>query len=310
MFVSDVELVHGPDGPISSVVSLYLSYEEPKEVGSGDVYLAILERSFKAITGGVCGKLSLLPVLGGNQSSDRLKPNMVEGALQIVDGITDDCGEVLQNVAFISACKSAFDVFASSVHVYMAVATNRFFSPSMHVSRSAMCLLARLILRRAPLQIGIYLAPISYGSAMKIELSSSTTENTAFSSALRRVSVPLPGGNPQRLFEYSPVGRLQNLAALMASQVSSTGCCCSSDDRLRALQVFEVGFGFVELGEEAFFGLELAGVDTAAAGFDADGVFEVEHLVVEEVLDRTTWRVRAVEDAADDDGVVRSVVVA
>ena len=75
-------------------------------------------------------------------------------------------------------------------------------------------------------------------------------------------------------------------------------------------RVFEVGFGFVELGEEAFFGLELAGVDAAAAGFDADGMFEVEHLVVEQVLDCITRRVGAVEDAADDDGVVGGVVVA
>jgi hypothetical protein len=74
--------------------------------------------------------------------------------------------------------------------------------------------------------------------------------------------------------------------------------------------MFKVGFGFVELREEAFFGLELAGVDAAAAGFYADGVFEVEHLVVEQVLDCTTRRVRAIEDAADDDGVVGGIVVA
>ena len=74
--------------------------------------------------------------------------------------------------------------------------------------------------------------------------------------------------------------------------------------------MFEIGFGFVELGEEALFGLELAGVDAAAAGFDADGMLEVEHLVVEQILDRTTRRVRTVEDAADDDGVVGGVVVA
>jgi hypothetical protein len=39
------------------------------------------------------------------------------------------------------------------------------------------------------------------------------------------------------------------------------------------LEAFEVFAGFVVLGEEAFFGLELAGVDAAATGFDADGVF-------------------------------------
>ncbi|MBB5338764.1 hypothetical protein [Tunturiibacter gelidoferens] len=76
------------------------------------------------------------------------------------------------------------------------------------------------------------------------------------------------------------------------------------------LEAFEVGFGGFELGEEALFGLELAGVDAAAAGFDADGMLEVEHLVVEEVLDGAARGVGAVEDATDDDGVMGGVVVA
>ena len=64
------------------------------------------------------------------------------------------------------------------------------------------------------------------------------------------------------------------------------------DDRSEAL---EVGFGSFEVGEEALFGLELAGVDAAAAGFDADGMLEVEHLVVEEILDSAARGVVAVE---------------
>jgi len=51
-------------------------------------------------------------------------------------------------------------------------------------------------------------------------------------------------------------------------------------------------------------------VDAAAAGFDADRVLEVEHLVVEEVLDGAARGVGTVEDAADDDGIVGGVVVA
>jgi hypothetical protein len=78
----------------------------------------------------------------------------------------------------------------------------------------------------------------------------------------------------------------------------------------KGLETLEVGFGGFELGEEALFGLELAGVDAAAAGFDADGMFEVEHLVVEEVLDGAARGVGTVKDAADDDGVVGGVVVA
>jgi hypothetical protein len=76
------------------------------------------------------------------------------------------------------------------------------------------------------------------------------------------------------------------------------------------LETLEVGFCFFELGEETFFGLELAGVYAAATGFDADRVLEVEHLVVEEILDGAAGGVGTVEDAADDDGVVGGVVVA
>jgi hypothetical protein len=78
----------------------------------------------------------------------------------------------------------------------------------------------------------------------------------------------------------------------------------------RGLEAFEVGFGCFEFGEESLFGLELAGVDAAAAGFDADGMLEVEHLVVEEVLDGAARGIGPVEDAADDDRVVGGIVVA
>jgi hypothetical protein len=74
--------------------------------------------------------------------------------------------------------------------------------------------------------------------------------------------------------------------------------------------LLKVGFCGSEFGEEALFGLELAGVDAAAAGSDADGVLEVEHLVVEKVLDGAAGCVGTVEDAGDDDGVVGGVVVA
>jgi hypothetical protein len=80
--------------------------------------------------------------------------------------------------------------------------------------------------------------------------------------------------------------------------------------RGKVLEALEEGFGGIKIGEETLFGLELAGVNAAAAGFDADGVFEVEHLVVEEVLDGAARSVGAVEDTGDDDGVVGGVVVA
>ena len=80
--------------------------------------------------------------------------------------------------------------------------------------------------------------------------------------------------------------------------------------KLKDLEALEVRFGGFEFREEALFGLELAGVDAAAASFDADGVLEVEHLVIQEILDGAAGSVGAIEDAADDDGVVGGVVVA
>lgn len=75
------------------------------------------------------------------------------------------------------------------------------------------------------------------------------------------------------------------------------------------LEPAEVGLGFFEFGEEALFGLELAGVDAATTALYADGVFEVEHLVVEQVFDGAAGGVGAIEHAADHDGVVGGVVM-
>jgi len=68
--------------------------------------------------------------------------------------------------------------------------------------------------------------------------------------------------------------------------------------------------GFAKLGEAGFVVLEFAGVNTAAETTHSDRMFEVEHLVVEQVLDGVARAGRTIEDAADDDGVVSGVVVA
>jgi hypothetical protein len=78
----------------------------------------------------------------------------------------------------------------------------------------------------------------------------------------------------------------------------------------RDLEAAKVGLGLFEMREETLLGLELAGVNAAASGFDAHGMLEVQHLVVEKILDGAARSIGAVEDAADHDGVVRGVVVA
>ena len=51
-------------------------------------------------------------------------------------------------------------------------------------------------------------------------------------------------------------------------------------------------------------------MDAAAAGLHADWVLQVEHLVIQQVLDGAAGRVGPVEDAADHDCVVGGIVVA
>ena len=77
-----------------------------------------------------------------------------------------------------------------------------------------------------------------------------------------------------------------------------------------SLQALDEGESFGELGEARFVGFELAGVDAAAQAARLDRMLEVQHLVVEQVFDGVARAGGAVEDAADDDGVVRGVVVA
>ena len=76
------------------------------------------------------------------------------------------------------------------------------------------------------------------------------------------------------------------------------------------LEAAEVGFGLFEVREETLLGLKFAGVNAAASGLHADGMLEVQHLVVEQILNRAAWGVGPVKDAADHDGVVGRVVMA
>jgi hypothetical protein len=76
------------------------------------------------------------------------------------------------------------------------------------------------------------------------------------------------------------------------------------------LEQLQVSLGGFQFREEALLGLELTAVDAAASRLDADRVLEMQHLVIQEILDGTSRRVWAVEDAADDDGVVGGVVMA
>src|ERR1700677_685282 len=64
-----------------------------------------------------------------------------------------------------------------------------------------------------------------------------------------------------------------------------------------------------ELGKKRLFGFERRGVHATAQAAHPDGMLQVKHLVIEQVLDGVARTGRPVENAADDNRVVRRVVV-
>jgi hypothetical protein len=118
VLVSDVEFVHGPDGKIPSIMRLYIGRYESEEIGSGEVYLSIAEGSFHVLRGGVGRELGILPVSAGDNSRNSFVPSMIKSALQIMNGIPDDCRDVVKG-SVLDFWKVYFDEFASSARLYM-----------------------------------------------------------------------------------------------------------------------------------------------------------------------------------------------
>src|SRR5262249_28318290 len=78
----------------------------------------------------------------------------------------------------------------------------------------------------------------------------------------------------------------------------------------RRLQPFEERSRFGELRKEFFVGLELRGMEAAATPAQLHGMFQVQHFVVDDVLQRVTRNAAVIEDATDHDGIVRGIKVA
>jgi len=127
VLVSDVEFVHDANDGIPSIVRLYLTYEELGEVRSESVYLQVVKRRFKVIAGGMDWKLCSTPIPRGNQATHCLKPCMIEGALKIMNGIPDYCGEGFETLPILRICKIALDEFVSSIRIYMTQTDQSFF---------------------------------------------------------------------------------------------------------------------------------------------------------------------------------------
>src|ERR1700726_2823952 len=64
------------------------------------------------------------------------------------------------------------------------------------------------------------------------------------------------------------------------------------------------------MGEQFLLRLKLGGVHAPAAAPQSHRVLQVEHLVIDDVLDRGARNTGMVEDAANDNRIVRGIVVA
>src|SRR5580700_3570834 len=75
-------------------------------------------------------------------------------------------------------------------------------------------------------------------------------------------------------------------------------------------EVLEKSFRPVQMREELLFCLEVRRMHAAPAPTQFDGMFQVQHFVVNDVFHSVGRNPRVIEDAAHDDGIVGGIVVA
>ena len=72
---------------------------------------------------------------------------------------------------------------------------------------------------------------------------------------------------------------------------------------------FEPALGLFVVRKPALFGAKGVGVVITSALDEPRGMFDVQHLVIEHILDKPFGNIRRVQCLADDDGVMRGVVM-
>src|SRR5579872_4944329 len=90
-------------------------------------------------------------------------------------------------------------------------------------------------------------------------------------------------------------------------------CCCKRDQRpggYQGLQTLEERVCLGDAREQLFFGLKLGRVYTPAAAAQLYWMLQMEHFVINDVVEHVAGNTGMIEDPADDDGVVRGIVVA
>jgi hypothetical protein len=96
MFISDVKVVNGPNGLIPSIARLYLVEHKSKQIRGSSVYASLRHPSFKFFEDFANRELGPVINEGGNQSVDGLEPGIVEGAIQIMDSVPEQQGDIVE----------------------------------------------------------------------------------------------------------------------------------------------------------------------------------------------------------------------
>src|SRR4029077_14782939 len=79
---------------------------------------------------------------------------------------------------------------------------------------------------------------------------------------------------------------------------------------VQSAQAFQEFLSFFKVRKEFFFFTEGSGMHETPAAAELDGMPQVQPFMIDEVLDGKGRDARRIEDAADDDGVVRGIIVA
>jgi len=74
--------------------------------------------------------------------------------------------------------------------------------------------------------------------------------------------------------------------------------------------MLEESLGLIQQREEFLFRVKFVGMHATPAAAQFHGMFQMQHLVINDVLDCVAGNSRLIEDAAHDDGIVGGIVVA
>ena len=90
---------------------------------------------------------------------------------------------------------------------------------------------------------------------------------------------------------------------------ASTAALTFRSDKPSDSELPQEAAGLGKVREQLLLGSKFRGMNTPPAAAQMDGMFEVQHLVVDDVFEDAKWHERMIENTADDNRVVGRVVV-